>query len=88
MNKLPKSPADSYLDTKALLASLAEDKIIKIIKDEASKIEWVFLFSDVAVETFFPEYILEHIRSDRANGKIKKEIAVKHLELLEEAYSK
>ncbi len=88
MNKLPKSPADSYLDTTALLASLAEDKIIKIIKDDASKIEWVFLFSDIAVETFFPEYLLEHIRSDRANGKIKQEIAVKHLELLEGAYSK
>ena len=88
MNKLPKTPADSYLDMDAILKSLEEDNIIKIIKDEISKIDWIFLFTDVSVETFYPEYLLENIRSDRAAEKLKKEVAVKHLELLEEVYTK
>jgi len=88
MNKLPKTPADSYLDMDALLKSLEEVNIIKRIKDEVSKIDWIFLFTDVSVDTFYPEYLLENIRSDRAAGKLKKEVAIKHLELLEEVYTK
>ena len=83
LNKLPKSPADSFLDTRSLLESLERDQIVKILKDKRD-IEWVFLFTDVSVETFYPEYMLENIRT----ATLKKEIAVKHLELLEEAYQK
>jgi hypothetical protein len=88
MNKLPKTPADSYLDLNAILKTLEEDNIIKIIKDDMSNIDWIFLFSDIAVDTFYPEYMLENIRSDRTAGKLKKEVAIKHLELLEEVYTK
>jgi hypothetical protein len=83
MNKLPKSSAESFLDTNAILKSMEEDKIIKIIKDKRD-VEWVFLFTDVSVDTFFPEYLLEKIRM----ANLKKDIAVKHLELLEETYQK
>ena len=88
MNKLPKTPADSYLDLDVLLKSLEEDNIIKIIKDDISKIDWVFLFTDISVNIFYPEYLLENIRRDRAAGTLKKEVAVKHLEFLEEVYTK
>jgi len=83
LKKLPKSPADSFLDTRALLKSLEKDQIVKIIKDKRD-IEWVFLFTDISAETFYPEYMLENIRT----APLKKEIAVKHLELLEDAYQK
>ena len=83
LHKLPKSPADSFLDTRALLKSLESDQIIKIIKDKKD-FEWVFLFTDISVESFYPEYLLEKIRTTNQ----RKEIAVKHLELLKEVYQK
>ncbi|TFG21056.1 MAG: hypothetical protein EU533_05695 [Promethearchaeota archaeon] len=83
LNKLPKSPSDSFLDTRALLESLEKDQIVKILKDKRD-IEWVFLFTDISTDTFFPEYILENIRT----APLKKEINVRHLELLEDVYQK
>ncbi|TFG03341.1 MAG: hypothetical protein EU539_12335 [Promethearchaeota archaeon] len=81
LNKLPKSSADSFLDTNTLLKALEEDNIIKIFRDK-KETDWVFLFTDVAVEKFYPEYMLENIRTK----SLKKEVAIRHLELLEEAY--
>ena len=83
LTKLPKSSADSFLDTNTLLKSLEEDQIVKIFKDKKG-VEWVFLFTDVGIEMFYPEYMLENIRS----ANLKKEVAVRHLELLEDAYQK
>ena len=83
LNKLPKSPADSFLDTRSLLESLEKVQIVKVFKDKRD-IEWVFLFTDISVDTFFPEYMLENIRT----APLKKEISIKHLELLEEIYQK
>jgi hypothetical protein len=62
---------------------LERDQIVKILKDKRD-IEWVFLFTDISTDTFYPEYMLENIRT----ANLKKEIAVKHLDLLEEAYQK
>jgi hypothetical protein len=83
LSKLPKSPADSFLDTKSLLEALEKVQIVKLFKDKRD-IEWVFLFTDISIDTFFPEYMLENIRT----APLKKEIAIKHLELLEEIYQK
>jgi hypothetical protein len=83
LHKLPKSSADSFYDTTTLLNSLEKDQIIKIIKDKRD-IEWVFLFTDISTDTFYPEYLLEKIRT----ANLKKEIKIKHLELLEEVYQK
>ena len=66
---------------------MEEDNIITIVKDK-KKTEWVFLLSDPITQTFYPEYMIEQIRKDRMSGLLKKEVAVKHLELLENVYVK
>jgi len=73
-------------ETKKIINELIEEKILTKITE--NKIEWVFLLSDIVVNIFFPEYLLEKIRKEFKDGLIKKEVAIKHLELLEKAYSK
>lgn len=87
LNKIPKGSGSSFVEISELIKSMEKDHIIKIIKD-SENIEWVFLLTDVSVQTFYPEYLIEKIRSDRMEGKLKKEIAIKHLELLEKVYTK
>lgn len=87
LNKLPKSSGDSFLNTEALLKSMEKDQIIKIITDSAG-IEWIFLLTDISIHIFYPEYLIEKIRKDQLERKLKKEIAIKHLELLESSYKK
>ena len=70
-----------------LLKTMENDQIIKFIKDNKDTI-WVFLLSDIVAHTFYPEYLIENIRKYRMEGKISKEIAIKHLELLEAVYKK
>jgi len=87
LNKIPKGPGESFKFIKDMLKSMEEDKIITIILDK-NKTEWVFLLSDPITQTFYPEYMIEQIRKDRMSGLLKKEVAVKHLELLESGYVK
>ncbi len=87
LNKIPKGPGESFKFIKSMLKSMEEDKIITIIKDNKGT-EWVFLLSDLWTETFYPEYLVERIRKDRMSGLLKKEVAVKHLQLLEKEYPK
>jgi len=87
LNKIPKGPGESFKFIKAMLKSMEEDKIITIVKDKKNT-EWVFLLSDPITQTFYPEYMIEQIRKDRISGLLKKEVAVKHLELLENVYVK
>ncbi len=85
--KLPKSPRDAIVKVQDLLDQMEKDKLIIKIKDEAG-VPWVFLLSDVAVNQFYPNYMVDKIRSGVTVGKIKKEIAVHHLEILEKVYKK
>ncbi len=87
LNKLPKAPGESLEQIGNVLKPMEKDKIIKFIKD-SKEIVWVFLLTDIVAHTFYPEYLIEKIRKDRMEGKLKKEVAIKHLELLEEAYKK
>ena len=87
LNKIPKGPGESFKFIKAMLKSMEEDKIIAIVKDK-KKTEWVFLLTDPITQDFYPEYMIEQIRKDRMSGLLKKEVAVKHLELLENVYVK
>jgi len=87
LNKLPKGPGESLEQIGSLLKLMEKDQIIKFIKDSKDTV-WVFLLTDVVAHTFYPEYLIEKIRKDRMEGKLKKEVAIKHLELLEEAYKK
>jgi hypothetical protein len=87
INKIPKAPGESVEQIGEFLKSMEQDQIIKLIRDSNGTL-WVFLFTDIATNTFYPEYIIEKIRQHRVDGKLKKEIAIKHLELLEEAYKK
>ena len=66
---------------------MEEDKIIKILTDEKDT-EWVFLLTDIATDTFYPENIIEKIRNHRVEGNLNKDVAIKHLEFLEEVYKK
>ena len=86
VSKIPKS-SDAFRDIDMLLKSMEKDNIIKIIKDK-SKTSWIFLLTDVSVQQFYPEYLLEKIRKDTVDGKLNRKIAVKHLEILEKAYVK
>jgi hypothetical protein len=50
--------------------------------------EWVFLLTDPIAQNFYPEYLIEKIRKDISEKKLKKNTAIKHLELLEQVYKK
>ncbi|MFX0069345.1 MAG: hypothetical protein ACFE7S_09220, partial [Candidatus Hodarchaeota archaeon] len=87
----PKPMADisKELEIKAssankLIKRLEESNVIFRIKDDKW---WVFLLSDIAFPTFFPEYLLETIRNRFAEKTISSEMALKHLDLLQENYS-
>ncbi|MBN1213855.1 MAG: hypothetical protein JXA99_00280 [Candidatus Lokiarchaeota archaeon] len=87
LNKLPKSSGSVAKQTADLLYNLEQDNIISIIEDEKD-IKWVFLLSDIIVQNFYPEYLVENIRKDFVGGDLRREIATKHLEILETAYPK
>lgn len=87
LNKIPKGPGESMSQVGSLLKAMEDDQIIKVIKDSKDTI-WVFLLTDIVIHTFYPEYLIEKIRKDRMDGKLKKNVAIKHLEFLEKAYKK
>jgi len=87
INKIPKGPGESFDEIRTFLKSLEDDKIIILIKD-SSDIEWIFLLTDPVAYSFYPEYLIENIRKDISEKKLKKKTAIKHLELLEQVYKK
>lgn len=87
LNKLPKGPGESIEKVGNFLKPLEDNQIIKVIKDSKDTL-WVFLLTDIVTHTFYPEYLIEKIRKYRMDGKLKKNLAIKHLELLEVAYKK
>ncbi|MFW9948249.1 MAG: hypothetical protein ACFFDX_15595, partial [Candidatus Odinarchaeota archaeon] len=87
INKLPKGPGESFEQIKKFLFTLESDKVIAVMKDE-DEMAWVFLLTDLVAQTFYPEYLIENIRKAVSDTKLKKETAVKHLELLERVYKK
>ena len=87
INKIPKGPGETFDEIKELLNLLEKDNIITIIKDNKG-LEWVFLLTDVVAHTFYPEYMIENIRKNVSDNKLKKNTAIKHLELLEQVYKK
>lgn len=87
INKIPKGPGETFDEIKIFLTSLEQANIITIIKDNKG-LEWIFLLTDVVAQTFYPEYMIENIRKDVTEKKLKQDTAVKHLELLEQVYKK
>jgi len=87
INKIPKSPGETFDEIKEMLSSLEKDKILTIIKDQKG-LEWIFLLTDPTAQTFYPEYMIENIREKTAEKKLKKKTAIKYLELLEQFYKK
>ncbi|MFX0059251.1 MAG: hypothetical protein ACFE8J_13215 [Candidatus Heimdallarchaeota archaeon] len=87
INKIPKGPGESFEEIRAFLKSLEDDKILALIKDNAN-MEWVFLLTDPVAYTFYPEYLIENIRKDVSEKRLRKNTAIKHLELLEQVYKK
>jgi len=87
INKFPKGPGESFEQIKEFLNVLEQNKLIAIVKDE-SNLDWVFLLSDVLAQQFYPEYLIENIRKAVSEKKLKRDTAVKHLELLEQIYKK
>ncbi len=87
INKIPKGPGESMNQIGSFLKAMEDDGILKVIKDEKGT-EWVFLLTDVVANTFYPEYLIEKIRKDRIEGKLNKDVAIKHLEFLEQVYKK
>ncbi len=87
LNKIPKAPGQSIDEVGSFLKDLEKYKIIKLIKDDKDTL-WVFLLTDIAVHTFYPEYLIEKIRKKRSEGVIEKNVAITHLEFLEKAYKK
>ena len=87
INKVPRGPGETFDQVRTFLSALEADNIIKIIKDE-SNVEWIFLVTDITALKFYPEYLIENIRKAVSEDILKKEPAVKHLELLEQIYKK
>ncbi|MFX0020683.1 MAG: hypothetical protein ACFE9S_00035 [Candidatus Hermodarchaeota archaeon] len=87
INKIPKGPGESLDQIGTFLKGMEDDQILKVIRDSKDTL-WVFLLTDIVVHTFYPEYLIEKIRKDRMEGKLNKNIAIKHLEFLEAAYKK
>ncbi len=87
LNKIPKGPGESVEEIGDFLKSLENDHIIRFIKDEKDT-QWIFLLTDIVTHTFYPEFLIEKIRKYRMDGILKKSVAIKHLEFLEEAYKK
>jgi len=87
LKKIPKGPGESFESISTLMKRLEENEIIKVLEDE-SGMKWVFLLSDIIAEEFYPEYLIEKIRQDFVEGYLKKDIAIKHLDILENAYPK
>ena len=87
LNKIPKAPGQSIDEVGNFLKNLENNQVIKLIKDSKDTV-WVLLLSDIVAHTFYPEYLIEKIRKERMDGKIKKTVAIKHLEFLEKAYKK
>ncbi|GAH47118.1 unnamed protein product, partial [marine sediment metagenome] len=48
----------------------------------------IFLLSDITAQKFYPEYLIENIRKAVSENMLKKEYAIRHLELLEQIYKK
>jgi len=87
INKIPKSPGETFDQIKEFLNLLEKDKIITFIQDDKG-LDWIFLLTDVVAHTFYPEYMIENIRKNVSEMKLKKNTAIKHLELLEQMYKK
>jgi len=87
INKVPRGPGQTFDQIRSFLATLEADNIIKIIKDEKN-IEWIFLLTDITAQKFYPEYLIENIRKAVSENMLKKEYAIRHLELLEQIYKK
>ncbi|MFX1281173.1 MAG: hypothetical protein ACFFA3_17615 [Promethearchaeota archaeon] len=87
LNKLPRGPGESIEQLGGFLRSMEQDNIIKILTDEKDT-QWVFLLTDITTDTFYPEYMIEKIRNHRVEGNLNKDVAIKHLEFLEEVYKK
>ncbi len=87
INKIPRGPGESIEEVGGFLKSMVDDNIIIVLKDEKN-LDWVLLFTDVVAHTFYPEYLIEKIRKDSIEGKLKKNVAIKHLDFLEETYKK
>jgi hypothetical protein len=87
INKIPKGPGESLDQIGSFLKGMEENQILKVIKDSKDTL-WVFLLTDIVVQTFYPEYLIEKIRKERMEGKITKNVAIKHLEFLEASYKK
>ncbi|MHA2283375.1 MAG: hypothetical protein ACXAC5_21250 [Promethearchaeota archaeon] len=87
LNKIPRGPGENVEEIGGFLKAMEDDNIIIILKDEKNS-DWVMLFTDVVAHTFYPEYLIEKIRKDSMEGKLKKNVAIKHLEFLEETYKK
>ncbi|MFW9786008.1 MAG: hypothetical protein ACFFFB_27230 [Candidatus Heimdallarchaeota archaeon] len=87
LNKIPRGPGESVEQISSFLKAMESDNVLTIIKDEKDT-EWVFLLTDIVADTFYPEYLIETIRNHRMEGVLNKDVAIKHLEFLEEMYKK
>lgn len=70
--------------TNKIIKRLEESNVVLRIRDNK---QWVFLLTDIRFPTFFPEYLLETIRRRFAEKSVSSEMALKHLDLLQENYS-
>ncbi|MFW9968999.1 MAG: hypothetical protein ACFFDF_02285 [Candidatus Odinarchaeota archaeon] len=87
INKIPKGPGESLDQIGSFLKGMEDNQILKVIKDSKDTL-WVFLLTDIVVQTFYPEYLIENIRKDTMEKKLRKNVAIKHLEFLEASYKK
>jgi len=77
INKIPKGPGESFDRVKNFLDLLESDNVIARIDDNG--IEWVLLLTDIVAQQFYPEYIIENIRTSVSEGKLNVKSYLKFL---------
>lgn len=87
LTEIKASLGQQRLGCEAALKNLSEKNIIELYPAEDENDTWVLLKSNIIIHTFFPEYLLEVLRSRLASGELSTETAIKHLELLQQNYS-
>jgi len=78
MNKPPS-------EVEKLVKKLAKSGIIKEITDKPGHKLYV-LKADPQISVFFPEYMIDNVRTKWASGELSKEMAIKYLQLLREEF--
>lgn len=83
-NDLDKHTED-VRDLSEALQKMKSGEIITVLKDK-EEAEHYFLKTDIRIERYYPEYLIDLIRRSYNNGTVSKAVLIEHLKHLREAF--